>query len=495
MDAATLGDGGSGAATIFHKESQSSFSTKQDELDSCNDDGGKGVDDVRKTSPEVRRIILKQDLHIMPLAIFLYFLCSLDRTNVGNAKVLNTHSGDSLLQSLGMSEYQYKVSLEIFYLALMGFEIPMGMGAKRFGASRWIALLCTGWGTMTMLCAATHDFASFTAVRFVLGAFEAGLFPSLICLLNFHYRPDEISFRAALIIASAALAGAFGGAIATGVSFMNGTAGLEAWKWLVILEGLPSILVAPVAWYCLPDWPEQSRFLSDREKALVRRRLDAVDGLPKQEERMTWSEAKKVLADWRAWLHYASFLGVSAPFSSISLFAPTIIQGMGKKGIEANLFTVPPYAVAWVFVVGMAWVADRYDKRGAVTTVCSLLAVASFGVLGGLPKQAGYNERYAVMMVAVPCAFASIPCNLGRVSANARGTTATVLEVALCVAVGNCGQMVGVWIYRSSEAPSFPTGMFTNLGSLLLTTVSAGLLTMYYNRCNRGLAPGRRWAT
>lgn len=44
---------------------------------------------------------------------------------------------------------------------------------------------------------------------------------------------EERSVRIAFVLASATAAGAFGGCIAYGVGFMNGTAGLEGFRWLV----------------------------------------------------------------------------------------------------------------------------------------------------------------------------------------------------------------------------------------------------------------------
>ena len=99
------------------------------------------------------------------------------------------------------------------------------------------------WGAITIGLGGTHSYASVTVVRFLLGVFEAGLFPGLVYYLTFWYRTNERSVRVAAILASATLAGAFGGAIAYGVGHMNGTSGLEAWRWLFIVEGVISLVI------------------------------------------------------------------------------------------------------------------------------------------------------------------------------------------------------------------------------------------------------------
>ena len=82
------------------------------------------------------------------------------------------------------------------------------------------------WGATTMGLGGVHNYAQVTGLRFLLGVMEAGLFPGFVYYLTFWYRNSERSIRVALILASATLAGAFGGAIAFGVGHMNGVHGL-----------------------------------------------------------------------------------------------------------------------------------------------------------------------------------------------------------------------------------------------------------------------------
>lgn len=81
---------------------------------------------------------------------------------------------------------------------------------------KWIAFLMMGWGAVTTATGGVKSYPALMATRFLLGAFEAGLFPGLVYYLTFWYRSDERSLRVALIMASSTLAGAFGGAIAYG---------------------------------------------------------------------------------------------------------------------------------------------------------------------------------------------------------------------------------------------------------------------------------------
>ena len=58
---------------------------------------------------------------------------------------------------------------------------------------------------MTVILGVADDFAGVAAVRFFIGAFEAGMFPGLIYCLTFWYKQDERALRIALISAVATL--------------------------------------------------------------------------------------------------------------------------------------------------------------------------------------------------------------------------------------------------------------------------------------------------
>jgi MFS family permease len=233
----------------------------------------------------------------------MYLLCYLDRSNIGNAKVLNATTGDDLLSVTGMSNYQYTIALMVFLIAYALFEVPANYLLKRTTPSRWFAFLMFAWGTITMCLGSAQSYATVTVLRFLLGVFEAGLFPGLVYYLTFWYRPEERSFRVATILASATLAGAFGGAIAYGVGYMNGVGGLPGWRWLFILEGAPSVLCSSLVWFFFPDYPETASWLNTEEKELAVLRM-AEQGSHGDGKLLTWEDAKSTLLEWRLWCHY-----------------------------------------------------------------------------------------------------------------------------------------------------------------------------------------------
>jgi len=271
----------------------------------------------------------------------MYLLAYLDRTNIGNARVMNSETGQDLLSSTGMSAYEYTIALMVFLIAYTVFEVPANYFLKLFGPSTWFGIIMILWGSVSMGIGGVKNYAGLTALRFLLGIFEAGLAPGLAYYVSFWYRSNERSIRLAFIYSTATLAGAFGGLIAYGISHMNNVSGLEGWRWLFLLEGLPSILAGVMIILVLPDYPEGTKFLTPEESKLAVARME-FNGSKGKAATMTWADAKETLTDWRLYAHYVIYFTKSCPFSSLSLFAPSITRGLGYDSFNAQLMTVPP---------------------------------------------------------------------------------------------------------------------------------------------------------
>ena len=78
------------------------------------------------------------DLRILPLCCWVYLLNFLDRGNIGNSKVLNSETGDDLLQQTGMTADDYAITITLFSLAYGEFLAP----ALRAASVRRLTMLC-----------------------------------------------------------------------------------------------------------------------------------------------------------------------------------------------------------------------------------------------------------------------------------------------------------------------------------------------------------------
>jgi sugar phosphate permease len=443
--------------------------------------------DAAVRSPEEKALLWKQDLRIIPLSAFIYFLCYLDRSNIGNAKILNSSTKNDMQSECGMSNYDFNIALMVFLIAYAIFEVPSNILLKKLRPSRWLSFLMLAWGATTIGLGGTHSFGSVTAVRFILGMCEAGLFPGLVYYFTFWYKNDERSLRIAIVLSCATLSGAFGGAIAYGVGHMNGTHGLSAWRWLFILEGLPSCLSAILVFLFLPDWPEQVGWLTAQEKELAISRLE-LEASKSSDRTMSWADAKATLTDWRLYAHYAVYFAVSTPFASMSLFIPSITAGLGYQDLRAQLMTVPPWAVAYVVQILVAWSADHFNARGLHSCVFATIGAVGFVVSAALPPTS-YAERYGALIIGAAGTFACVPPMLGWLTSNVWSTASVGLAVAINVSVGaGAGQIPGVWIYKAEEKTmGFPTGHWTNAGLLFTVAIITASLRVFYGWKNKKL--------
>jgi MFS family permease len=103
-------------------------------------------------------------------------------------QVLNQEEGNDLLTETHMTNFQFTIALMVFLIAYALFEVPSNYMLKRLKPSNWIAFLMLSWGAITMGLGGVQNFGAVTAVRFLLGVFEAGLFPGLVCEFCWHGR-------------------------------------------------------------------------------------------------------------------------------------------------------------------------------------------------------------------------------------------------------------------------------------------------------------------
>ncbi|PIG88140.1 MFS transporter [Aspergillus arachidicola] len=453
------------------------------------------LENVHSIDPELeRRIVRKIDCRLLPTTAVIYLLCYLDRSNIGNAKILNSSTNDTLLESNNISNYQYTIAMMVFLVAYSVFEAPSNLALKIFQPRRWLGFLVISFGAFCTGIGLTHNFAGLAALRFLLGAAEAGAFPGMIYYFTFWYKPAERASRIAVFMCSATLSGAFGGAIAYGVGHLNGARGLEGWRWLFLVEGVPTIAAGLLVFLFLPSYPDKVGWLTDEEKEAQALRLE--DGGSSGEDKLNWKDAKETLLSARLYVHYLTYLSISAGVASLSLFAPTIIAGLGYTDLQAQLFTVPPYAVAYVVTLGLAWLSDRLKCRGAIACGSQVMASVAFVIQACLPAEA-YTARYAFLVIATTGAFGGLPSLNAWVGDNIHTTTARSITTALNISFSGPGQIIGVWIYRAQDAPAYRLGHGVNAGMSFLAAVLAFVLTIYYRRQNVKMegTSQTRWVT
>lgn len=101
------------------------------------------------------------------------------------------------------------------------------------------------------------------ACRFFLGWAETMFGPGIPLYFSFFYPREILGLRFGIFLSGAALANVYGNLLACGLGQAH--SGISSWKFLIIIEGVPTVLLAVVAYYFLPDSPMTAKFLNERE--------------------------------------------------------------------------------------------------------------------------------------------------------------------------------------------------------------------------------------
>ncbi|KAL4993712.1 major facilitator superfamily domain-containing protein [Aspergillus recurvatus] len=436
-----------------------------------------------------RRILFKLDTRILPV-LALLFLCSfLDRTNVGNAKILG------LEDDLNITNHQYDIGLTIFYLFYILSEVPSNLIIKKASPKIWLPALTAVWGIITMCLGFVRNFGSFAAVRALLGIAEGGLLPGMVLYLSSFYRRGDLAVRIGLFYTAASLSGAFGGLLARGLAEIGPRGGLEGWRWIMIIEGLLTFLCGCLAYFSLPNSLETTPFLTEDERRFARERIQLENpyiqgALAAEEESFTWPEVRRGLLEPQMWFSATAYFAILSGLYSFGLFLPTIIDesGFASDANQTQLWTVIPYAVAAVLTVFVSFLSDRLKLRGVIMLFSLPIAIAGYAAIGNITSS---QAKYGMTFLMATGMYASVPCILVWNSNNSAGHYKRATTSGMQLAIANCGGFVATFIYPNKDKPQFHRGHTVVMSLLVFAWFMILLNVLYCAKINRDKRNGK----
>src|SRR5258706_2944034 len=292
---------------------------------------------------------------VVPFLCICFMAAFLDRVNVGFAK-------EQMSKDLGMDAAVYGAGAGIFFIGYFLFEVPSNLILAKVGARTWIARIMVMWGIISACFAFVQGEKSFYVLRFMLGAAEAGFFPGVIFYLTKFFPPAYRSRTIALFMMAAAGTGIIGSPLSGAILSFDGAAGIAGYKWLFILEALPSFVLGVVLFLRLPNGPEEAKWLEPSEKAWLAERLerDRIAAGPSAH-----TSFKQALTDPRVLvLCFVYFTHVLAGYG-LDFFLPTLIKGEYKQSssfVQGCITGVP--AIFAIIIMGpYGRSSDRRQER------------------------------------------------------------------------------------------------------------------------------------
>ncbi|CAL9529213.1 Putative tartrate transporter [Streptomyces sp. enrichment culture] len=381
--------------------------------------------------PAVRSAIRKIFRRVVPLFFVMFVANYMDRVNLGFAQ-------DELRADVGLSAAAFGLGAGVFFIAYAIFEVPSNMLMERFGAKVWLTRIMISWGVVATAMAFVNSVEMFYALRFLLGAAEAGFFPAVIYYFS-RWLPDSHRGRAtSVFLMGSGTATVIVGPVSGALMEMHGVWGHAGWQWMFFIEGVFSVVLGFVVYRFLDSSVESATWLTDEEKAGLTAVIDAEQAARETTRGTARVSRWKLLADPQMLLFLWIYFAINVALYAVTFWLPSIVDDIGGvSDFQVGLLTSVPWlcAIAAVYVSGR--VSDRIGKRRPV--LVTLLVLGGCGTLLAVfvSPWAGLGALCLAAMGFKPASpvFWTIPQSYLDARAAAPG-------IALINSIGNLGGFV-----------------------------------------------------
>lgn len=449
---------------------------------------GSEATDVEVDAQLSKKLDGKFDRHIIPWIFGIWLFAFIDRSNIGNAKIVG------LPEDLGISSgTSFNVALLVFYIPYILVDVPSNWIIKDVKAGIYLPALITAWGLVSTFLGFTTSLAGLIVCRLLLGLFEGGLVGGIVLYLSMFYPRYQMLRRIGYFYCAAPLSGAFGGLLATGLAKIS-YGGYKHWPWIFFIEGTVTVLFGILCFFVMPHTPADAKFLTEHERnaALLRMKTDSAGATTEDDvnhEKFDWHWVRMAFAAPQLWLSCLIWFFVLIPLYSYSLFLPTIISGLGYESTQAQLFTVPPNIAAFFAVLLATRLSDHVKARGHIMAVCCLVATAGYIMLLAAKSNA---VRYAGTFLVAVGIYPTSPLIIGWLSNNLAPHYVRATGIGFLLAFANTSAFISTFIYLPKDKPGYILGHSVSLGALIIGIFLVLAQVLYLTWENKKRARGDR---
>ena len=398
-------------------------------------------------------------LRIIPVALVMYTISYVDRTNVSLALDPKI---SSMMHDLLMDDRMKGQAAGIFFLGYVLLQMAGGHFASRRSARKLISLCLIFWGVFAVACGLAKTFYQFEAARFLLGMAESSVYPAtLVLLANWFPSAERARANACWNLCQPL-------AVAASAPLTGWLLGTYGWQTMLTLEGALPFVWLPIWWFGIRDHPREAKWISAKERDYLETTLAreaAQLELPIKVPFWRRLARREILV-----MVVMNFLHNSAAYGCMAFFT----DGLKAKHFSAvayGLLFAAPYGVRAVIMMLNSWHSDKTrERRGHVALVYSLSGVSL--ILSVLLKD-HFWVSYGCICLAIPGPFAAL-APFWAIPTETLPRKVFGPVIGLVNALGNTGGFAGPYIvgwlktqYHSVAVP------FTALGLGLL--LAAGL--------------------
>jgi ACS family tartrate transporter-like MFS transporter len=335
---------------------------------------------------------------ILPVIFLLCIISIIERSSIGYAALMmNT--------DLEITPWVFGLICGIFFIGFCLFEIPSTHIMARIGTRIGLARILVIGGIVVILTGFVSTPLELAILRFLFGVAVAGFSSGIILYLSFWFREEEVAKCISAFIIAIPIAMVIGSPLSTWILQNVSWFGLAGWRWLFIVEGIPSVIAGVWVLIFLPGTPAEARWLDAEERTILENERDAgrvtkeLPGcIPIRE--LLHTRMILILAVCLFLIHVA-LLG-------IIFWLPQIFQSfeLVNSYFGVGLLLMASYASAAIILVITGWHSDHTHDRifhVAVPMVVSALAILADAVI---PDPAVSAVCLGIALVAL---FSALP--------------------------------------------------------------------------------------
>jgi ACS family tartrate transporter-like MFS transporter len=367
---------------------------------------------------------------LLPLVFLLYFFSLIDRTNLGVGALTMNHD-------LGLSAYGYSLGVAAFFIGYIPCEIPSNLILERIGARLWIGRIAITWGLIASCMALVGGQTSFLTVRFLLGIAEAGLFPGLLLYLTYWFpKAYRARVNAALVLAIP-VSNALGAPLAASLMELHGLLGFAGWKWMFVLEGVPSIILGCFVLRYLTDHPVNATWLDPRQRAWLQ------DTLAQERKAVEQQHARlglwQALTDRRVLALCLVYFSMGTTAYGLGYFLPQIIKAWGLSNLATGWTVAVPETIGIIAMLIWGSWSDRVGSRRRSLSIALMIGAVGLACMGFF----GTSPWSLIAVAAVSIGFSSARPMFWTLPPTFLSGRAIAGSIALISCFANFGGIVG----------------------------------------------------